>query len=74
MGLINPDMMITTSLIYLMIPHGIEQVNLSWHVQSTKHSQDGMMIVDVHPEYEYEMIEDDAKAGTEEIIPYKEYK
>lgn len=33
-----------------------------------------MMIVDVNPEYEYEMVEDNAKAGTEEIIPYKEMK
>jgi hypothetical protein len=74
MGLINPDMMITTNLIYLTVPHGIEQVNLSWHVQSTRHQQDGIMIVDVKPGFEYEVVEDNAKAGTEEIVPYKEYK
>lgn len=74
MGLINPDMMISTNQIYLTIPHGIEQVNISWHIQSTRYSQDGMMVVDVKPEYEYEMVEDNVKAGTEEIIPYKEKK
>lgn len=73
-GLINPDMMKTTDLIYLVVPHGIDQVNLSWHVQSTRHQQDGMMIVDVNPEYVDEVVEDNAKAGTEEIIPYKEMK
>lgn len=66
--------MITTNLIYLTIPRGIEQVNLSWHVQSTRHSQDGMMIVEVKPEYEYEVVEDNSKAGMEEIVPYKEKK
>ena len=74
MGLINPGMMITTNLIYLTIPHGLEQINLSWHVQSTRYQQDGIMIVDVKPEYEYEVVEDNAKAGTEEIVPYKEMK
>lgn len=73
-GLINPDMMKTTDLIYLVVPHGIDQVNLSWHVQSTRHQQDGMMIVDVNPEYVDEVVEDNAKAGTEEMVPYKEMK
>lgn len=73
-GLVNPNMMITTNLIYLKVPHGIEQVNLSWHVQSTRHEQDGNLIVDVQPEYEYEVVEDNMKAGPEEIVPYREYK
>lgn len=47
---------------------------MSWHVQSTRHSQDGMMIVEVKPEYEYEVVEDNSKAGMEEIVPYKEKK
>lgn len=74
MGLINPDMMRTTDIIYMMVPYGVEQVSISWQVQSTRYKQDGKMTVDVKPEYEYEMVEDNAKAGTEEIIPYKEMK
>ncbi len=74
MGLINPDMMVTTDLIYMTIPHGVEQVSLSWQIKSTRHQQGGMMIIDVKPEYEYEVAENNVKAGTEEIIAYKEYK
>ena len=33
-----------------------------------------MMIVGVKPEYEYDVVEDNAKAGTEEMVPYKEMK
>ena len=74
MGLINPDMMRTTSIIYMMVPYGVEQVSISWQVLSKRYKQDGKMIVDVKPEYEYEIIEDSAKACTDEIIPYKEYQ
>ena len=74
MGLINPEMMISTDIIYMMVPYGVEQVSISWQVHSTRYKQDGKMTVDVKPEYEYEMVEDNAKAGTEEIIPYQEMK
>lgn len=74
MGLINPDMMRTTDVLYMAVPYGVEQVSISWQVQSTRYKQDGKMIVDVKPEYEYEIVEDNAKAGTEDIVPYKEKK
>lgn len=73
-GLINPDMMISTNKVFLNVPDGVTKVTISWSVISTRHRQEGTLVVDVKPEYECETDENNAKAGLVEIIPYQEYK
>lgn len=74
MGLINPNMMISTNKVFLNVPDGVTKVTISWSVLSTKHRQDGSLVVDVKPEYINETQEDNKKVGLTEIVPYKEYK
>lgn len=73
-GLINPNMMISTNKVFVIVPPGVESVAISWSVQATRHRQEGKLVINVKPEYKFESQADNAKAGTTEIVLYKEYK
>lgn len=73
-GLINPNMMVSTNKVFLTVPPGVENVTISWSVQATRHKQEGKLVINIEPEYVLESQVDNAKAGSTEIVPYIEYK
>lgn len=70
--ILNPNMWRSLDKFYVVVPHDVESFMLHWSMQSTRHYQEGNLLVHVEPEYRDECVENDCRAGEIVVEDYKE--
>lgn len=70
--ILNPNMQCGIDEFYVVVPYDVESFNLHWSMQSTRHHQEGDLIVHVEPEYRIDCIPNAKRVGETEIEDYKE--
>ena len=64
---INPQDFFLFNYIYVHAPHDVETFTLHWTMSSRNYRSEGVLTINVTPQYEYSTIENDSLAGTEEV-------
>jgi hypothetical protein len=65
---LNPSSPYILDEFYVKAPHDIEIFYLNWVISSRTHKAHGYLTVHVQPSFVEKVIEDDKRAGTEEIL------
>ncbi len=65
---VNPNGCILFDEVFVHAPHDIGSFSLSWTLRSRTFADNGVLIVHVDPDYEYDSYENDELAGTEKVI------
>lgn len=67
---LNPHDSIMFDEVFVRVPHDMGTFTLQWSLNSRQHQAVGELIFHVKPEYEYETIENDKLAHTEEVVDF----
>lgn len=69
---INPQDLFLFNYIYVHAPHDVETFTLHWTMSSRNYRSEGVLTIYVTSQYEYDTMENDSLAGTEEVRDYEE--
>ena len=64
---INPQDLFLFNYIYVHATHDVETFTLHWTMSSRNYRSEGVLTIYVTPQYEYDTMENDSLAGTEEV-------
>ena len=70
--ILNPNMQCRMDEFYVVVPYEINSFVLHWSMQSTRHHQEGDLLVHVEPEYRIDCIPNAKRVGETVIEDYKE--
>lgn len=70
--ILNPNMQCRMDEFYVVVPYETNSFVLHWSMQSTRHHQEGDMLVHVDPEYRIDCVPNAKRVGETEIEDYKE--
>lgn len=67
---VNPGALSSLDSVYVYVPHNIGSFEMIWHLNSRTYQASGTLKVLVQPEYKVKYVENDDKAGEEQIEDY----
>ena len=67
---INPDDTLALRPIYIHIPHNLGKLELHWKLTSRRYKEEGILHINVAPQYFVEIKEDNMLANTEKVEDY----
>lgn len=68
---LNPQSSFRFDEVFVHAPHDIGSFRLLWEMSSRSFKDNGELIINVEPEYEYDTIENDELAGTDKVVDFE---
>ena len=71
---INPDDTLALRPVYIHVPHDLDKLELHWKLTSRRHKEEGILRINVSPQYFEEIKDDYILASTERVEDYIKLK